>query len=298
MTFISPPPSTPRSGTTILIFPGGGYRKCTTSKEGTQIALKFAQDGHCSFVASYDVGPIRVPFARSRKVEPIVRQGLSALEYVRSKSKEGSEQRGNVDPRRICICGFSAGGHLALAVLEKDAERRSQVQNPPPSIAATILVYPTMRSPTCWCILGGLHIVPSSLGKNWEDEGEHRYCYGSNVKAMGRLLPSLSPHVFCCTVKGDMLLPKHKNAGLLIGAMRTCWMNKVGIIEDCNEGPWYLPHGIGWHKGWGERAKDFLKRAMDNSPRPDNDDAHNPNEPDSKKQQRGEMSSTIMGVVR
>ena len=86
----------------IIIFPGGGYGM-TYEGEGEPIALSFLSHGFCAFVLNYSVYPARFPQS--------LLEGLSAVRFVR----EHAEEYG-IDPNRISVCGFSAGGHLAASV--------------------------------------------------------------------------------------------------------------------------------------------------------------------------------------
>ena len=83
----------------MVICPGGGY--CFTSdREAEPVAVRFASLGFQSFVVLYSVAPARFPtalFELSR-----------AVAEVRNHAGEW-----DVDPERIIVCGFSAGGHLA-----------------------------------------------------------------------------------------------------------------------------------------------------------------------------------------
>jgi acetyl esterase/lipase len=82
----------------VLIFPGGGYSILAIDKEGTEIAEWLNRIGYSAFVVKY-----RVPKNR----EGAFADGQRAMRYVRQHAKEWS-----IDPKRIGVIGFSAGGHL------------------------------------------------------------------------------------------------------------------------------------------------------------------------------------------
>ncbi len=86
----------------VIVFPGGGYA-ITYEGEAEPIALAYAALGFCTFVLNYSVYPARFPQS--------LLEGLSAVRFVR----EHAEEYG-IDPCRISVCGFSAGGHLAASV--------------------------------------------------------------------------------------------------------------------------------------------------------------------------------------
>jgi acetyl esterase/lipase len=97
--------SGPVSTTAFLITPGGGYDRLTNAKEQTPIAEYFAQVLHVtSFVLYYRLvqpdGTYRYPVP--------MWDGQRAIRIIRARA-----QLFGIDPNKIGIFGFSAGGHLA-----------------------------------------------------------------------------------------------------------------------------------------------------------------------------------------
>src|SRR5258708_21699828 len=89
------------TGTAVVIFPGGGYQHLAMEKEGSDIARWLAGRGVMSFVVRYRLGP--------RYHHPVMLgDAQRAIRIARSRAAEFG-----VDPRRIGIVGFSAGGHLS-----------------------------------------------------------------------------------------------------------------------------------------------------------------------------------------
>jgi acetyl esterase/lipase len=205
-----------RHGASLLIFPGGGYRKVELEWEGMEAARFFAEVGFVVFVVDYQLGPIPLGSMRAGSVEPSLDDAMRALHFVRSQTATADGQFGDLDPARIAVMGFSAGGHLSCCLLHSDAEDKG-AQYPP--VAAAVLVYPTLRNPCCWCIVGGLWVAPAGWGSCWAHEGQHRYCW-ANEERWQELASRLPPKVFAVTSSGDLLLPTDKHAGALIGALR------------------------------------------------------------------------------
>jgi acetyl esterase/lipase len=83
----------------IIVLPGGGYTN-RAAHEGEPIARWLNEIGVSAFVLSYRVAPYRHPV-------PLL-DVQRAIRTVRSRAAEFG-----VDPQRIGILGFSAGGHLA-----------------------------------------------------------------------------------------------------------------------------------------------------------------------------------------
>ena len=86
----------------VLVCPGGGYLYCSP-REGEPVALSYAARGYHAFVLRYSTGRDAAGFAPLQEVS-------WAIGYIREHAAEW-----NIDPEKIAVCGFSAGGHLALS---------------------------------------------------------------------------------------------------------------------------------------------------------------------------------------
>ena len=86
----------------VLVCPGGGYVYCSP-REGEPVALSYAARGFHAFVLTYSTGWDAADFAPLKEVS-------WAIGYIREHAAEW-----NIAPDKIAVCGFSAGGHLALA---------------------------------------------------------------------------------------------------------------------------------------------------------------------------------------
>jgi acetyl esterase/lipase len=84
----------------MVICPGGGYRKLVTTAEGHGIAAWLVRHGITGIVLEY-----RLP--AGRQMVPL----LDAQRAIRTARYHAEEWK--LDPKRIGIIGFSAGGHLA-----------------------------------------------------------------------------------------------------------------------------------------------------------------------------------------
>jgi len=88
------------TGSAIIICPGGGYTHLSTKREGSDIGQWLADNGVTAFVLTYRISPKYHYPAEFDDVE-------RALRLVRSNAAAW-----NLDPNRLGIIGFSAGGHL------------------------------------------------------------------------------------------------------------------------------------------------------------------------------------------
>jgi len=93
------------TGTCVIVCPGGGYGKLAWNKEGTEIAQWLNTLGVDAVALKY-----RVPRRDREKPHPWPLQDLQrSIRIVRSKAAQWK-----IDPKRIGVMGFSAGGHLAV----------------------------------------------------------------------------------------------------------------------------------------------------------------------------------------
>ncbi|ADY53637.1 esterase/lipase [Pseudopedobacter saltans DSM 12145] len=89
----------------VIICPGGGYGGLAISHEGYDVAAKFAEMGVSAFVLKYRLPSDEIMM--DRKIGPL-QDAQQAIKYVRENAfKYG------INPNKIGIMGFSAGGHLA-----------------------------------------------------------------------------------------------------------------------------------------------------------------------------------------
>lgn len=100
-----PAPKAHAAGSAVIICPGGGYAGLAFQHEGEEVARSFNEQGISAFVLKY-----RLPndaIMEDKSIGPL--QDLQQAIYLVRKN---AEQYG-IDPHRIGIMGFSAGGHLA-----------------------------------------------------------------------------------------------------------------------------------------------------------------------------------------
>jgi acetyl esterase/lipase len=98
------PPADKANGTAVVLCPGGGYIHVALDREGRRPAEWLNQLGVTAFVLKYRLPP---PRGQSRYPAQL-QDGQRAIRTVRARAKEFG-----LDPKRIGIWGFSAGGHVA-----------------------------------------------------------------------------------------------------------------------------------------------------------------------------------------
>jgi acetyl esterase/lipase len=99
------PPKGKSNGTAVIICPGGGYWVEAAAHEGADVAKKFTEMGVTGIVLKYRIPDDSTMVDRSIGA---LQDAQQAIKVVREHAAEW-----NIDPTRIGIMGFSAGGHLA-----------------------------------------------------------------------------------------------------------------------------------------------------------------------------------------
>ncbi len=89
----------------VIVFPGGAYM-CRADHEGEPIAKMLNAAGFNAFVLNYRVAPYHYPV--------MLYDEQRAIRYVRHHAKEF-----NINPDKIGVLGFSAGGHLAVMAMQQ-----------------------------------------------------------------------------------------------------------------------------------------------------------------------------------
>ena len=123
-----------RENSVIIVFPGGGYTK-RAAHEGTPVALWLNSIGISSFVLHYRVAQYRYPY-------PLL-DAKRAIKFIRFNS-----DKFKINPDRIGILGFSAGGHLACMCATLPDYGENNPDDPVEKVSskpnALILCYPVI----------------------------------------------------------------------------------------------------------------------------------------------------------
>lgn len=125
------------NGTAVLICPGGGYSYLVINMEGRDVAQELNQKGIAAFVLKYRLPSEQI--MEKTEIGPLqdAQQGIKLIRENASKW--------NIDPNKVGIMGFSAGGHLAATtsvMFEKKVIENKLNTNLRPDFS--ILVYPVI----------------------------------------------------------------------------------------------------------------------------------------------------------
>jgi acetyl esterase/lipase len=163
--YIFLPPKDKATGTAVLICPGGGYTALSFSKEGYVLASWLNENGIAGIVLKS-----RLPsdlIMKDKSVGPL-QDAQEALRIIRRNAFFW-----NIDPMKIGVMGFSAGGHLASTLSTHYAEKVYDVKDTTSARPDfSILVYPVITMDESYTHSGSRRNL---LGENPSPEAVERF---------------------------------------------------------------------------------------------------------------------------
>jgi acetyl esterase/lipase len=223
------PDSARASTSAMIVFPGGGYSHLSTDKEGAQVARWLNSLGIAAFVVRYRLGP--------RYHQPaMIDDGMQAVRVVRDNAAEW-----HVDPRRVGVIGFSAGGHLAGMVGTRfDAATRPD---------ALLLIYPVVTMDERWAHRGSRNML---LGASPADDVVRSFSVESQI-------PPNTPPTFIVASTDDATVPV-QNSQMLYDAMRSARVPvELHVFESAKHGFGLAPADPAV-SAWTTLAANWLRR--------------------------------------
>jgi acetyl esterase/lipase len=232
------------TGQAVVICPGGGYWILAYDLEGTDIARYLNSIGIAGIVLKY-----RLPTA-GNTVEPHkapLMDAQRALRLVRSNAEEW-----NIDPAKVGVMGFSAGGHLASTLGthfdygSKAATDPVEQQSCRPDFM--VLMYPVITFTSDCCQSGSREAL---LGK---DPAPELVSYYSNELQVR----DDTPPAFFAHADNDTGVPV-ENTLLMYEALRKKKISaELHILSEGSHG--FGPGGANNHiASWSENLKEWLK---------------------------------------
>ena len=224
--------------TAVLVVPGGGYSGVATGHEGDSIARAFNKIGVNAFVLKY-----RLPSDSTMVNKTIgpLQDAQSALLTIRKNAKQW-----NINPAKVGVIGFSAGGHLASTLgthFDKPAINNSDNISLRPDFMA--LIYPVITFGK-FAHLGSLENL---IGKNPSQQLVDLYSNEKQVTAA-------TPPTFLVHAEDDNVVPV-ENTLMFYDALL---QNKVKSEMHIYAGG---GHGFGLynsttHDFWFDRLKEWM----------------------------------------
>jgi acetyl esterase/lipase len=106
-------PQGKNTGVTVMVFPGGGFSVLAIDLEGTEVCDWLTSNGITCVLLKYRVpNPRSAPYWGAYPGSPMsLEDAQRAMGLVRLHAREWK-----IDPRKVGVLGFSAGGHLVAAM--------------------------------------------------------------------------------------------------------------------------------------------------------------------------------------
>lgn len=136
------PPKEKATGAAMIIAPGGGHRFLSLDTEGINVAKYLNEIGVAAFVLKYRLAREE---GSTYKVDDAVADAQRAIRTVRARAAEW-----NVNPAKIGIMGFSAGGEVAVLASTNFDYAKPDLPDPIEKQSSRpdyqLLIYPGVRA--------------------------------------------------------------------------------------------------------------------------------------------------------
>ncbi|MDP3582941.1 MAG: alpha/beta hydrolase [Ignavibacteria bacterium] len=227
------------NGSAIVICPGGGYKLLAFDHEGIQIAKWFNKLGFAAFILEYRLPNDTIMINKS--VGPL-QDAQEAIRFVRRNSAQW-----NVNPAKIGIIGFSAGGHLASTAATHFAEKVYDSDSTSARPDFALLIYPVISMKS--------EITHSGTRRNLlgEKPSQDLVLHFSNEEQVTKL----TPPTFLVHSQDDNAVPLENSINFYLALKRNNIPSELHIFEKGGHG-----YGMGRESGtelqWPEMCRRWL----------------------------------------
>ncbi|MHC4116748.1 MAG: alpha/beta hydrolase [Planctomycetota bacterium] len=231
------------NGAAVVIFPGGGYGHLAMDHEGHQIAEWLNSFGVAGFIVKYRHRRSGAGYGHPAPLQDAQR----AIRTVRSSAKEW-----NIDPERIGIIGFSAGGHLASSLgthfKNRYSEARDQIDRVSCRPDFMILMYPVISFTEPFTHKGSRKNL---LGANPDPE------LVENLSNEKQVTPE-TPPTFIVFGDDDKVVPVENGVAFFMGLKKAKVPAEMHIYEKGRHG-FGLGAGMGPVSSWPLRCSEWMQ---------------------------------------
>jgi len=230
-----------RNGTAVIICPGGGYWGLAIEHEGYKVAAWFNSLGISAFVLKYRLPDDAIMIDKS--IGPM-QDGQEAIRQVRRHAKEWG-----INPNKIGIMGFSAGGHLASTLSTHFNEKVYPTKD---SISArpdfSLLIYPVITMDSALTHQGSRTFL---LGKNPTKEQVKRFSNEFQVT-------TATPPAFMVHSLDDNVVPVQNSINYALAMKQHNVSCELHLFESGGHG-YGLGRSSDTESSWPEICKKWLK---------------------------------------
>jgi acetyl esterase/lipase len=230
------------NGAAFVVCPGGGYGGLAADHEGVQVAKWFNGIGVSAFVLHYRLGSNNYHFPT--QLIDVQR----AIRHVRANAKQYG-----IDPERIGIIGFSAGGHLTSMAATMFDEKPAGMTN---DAVDQVSARPTVAAPTYPVI---------SMTEDYGHKGSRKNLLGPNGSdelakhtSTEQRVTVHTPPIFIFHTDDDTVVPAENPVAFYLACRKHKVPAELHIYQPG-------PHGVGLYLGdpvlgtWSGHLTDWLR---------------------------------------
>lgn len=237
------PPKAKATGAAVVICPGGGYGHLAMDHEGHQIARWLNSFGVAGFIVKYRHRNSGAGYGHPAPLTDAQR----AISMVRSRAREF-----NVDPERIGILGFSAGGHLASSAATHFHTGRTDIKDRISSTSCrpdfAVLIYPVISFTEWFTHKGSMRNL---LGK--EPDAKLVKKFSNELQVTPETPPTFLVHT-----SGDTGVPAENSICFYLALRKAKVPAELHIYEKGRHG-FGLGADVGPAASWPRRCEEWMR---------------------------------------
>lgn len=233
------PEKSKATGAAVLICPGGGYAILAASHEGSDLAKWFNERGIAGIVLKY-----RLPNAKAMKPQhamPLM-DAMQAMKLIRENASAWA-----IDPDKIGVMGFSAGGHLASTLSTHYHRGENGTDDAKPNFS--ILMYPVISFSQINTHIGSRRNL---LGPDSTDHLVKHYSNELQVDAK-------TPPAFLVHSENDNAVPIENSINYYLALKKYNIPAEAHFYPDGGHGYGLRTAGKGSLEGWPQALETWLK---------------------------------------
>lgn len=228
------------TGTAVLICPGGGYAGLAVGHEGAAIGKWLAENGIAGIVLKY-----RLPsdLIMKNKATAPLQDAQEAMRVIRRNASTWK-----INPARVGVIGFSAGGHLASTLSTHYAEKVYDSDNTSARPDFSLLIYPVISFDASFTHAGSRENL---IGKNPSEEMIRHFSNEQQIDAN-------TPPAFLVHSADDDVVPLRNSISYLEGLRKYKIASELHVFQKGGHG-YGMSVGKGTQSAWPTLCINWIK---------------------------------------
>lgn len=234
------PPSEKATGTAVLICPGGGYGTLAFDHEGYQIAEWLNENGIAGIILKYRLPSDQI---MTDKTTGPLQDAQEGMRVIRRHAAEWK-----INPKKVGVIGFSAGGHLASTLSTHYAEKVYSSDTTSARPDFSLLIYPVITFDSTFTHMGSRNNL---IGRKPSPELISRF---SNEKR----IDSNTPPAFLVHSADDKTVPVKNSIEYYNNLVKYNIPSELHVFEKGGHG-YGMSVGKGTQSAWPVLCVDWLR---------------------------------------